>query len=620
MASVTDNAIVRAVIYPAIGVARVGNSKDEYFYAPEVTDPLPHPPGFYRDATGALKRQAVRFRVYGLDGDGRVVAELTAANAEITWTVRLANKKASWYEFQLAQDIPEAASAPAQMLRNITVSDRAALSIDPGPRQITGRGVDGPAFDTGRFMGTPVYLGELKTDEEGRLVVLGGRGVSASYDGTRAITFANNDGWHDDVSDGPVRAEVRFQGRTLPVDPAWVVVAPPNYAPMQKSVRTMWDLMRDVAIKAGTLAAPARPAFDGDIRPIFERLSRLQWVNAGFAAGFGWRTPNNLATVEWLTRLNRTTRDDEELRHAIANQFRVFDRDAWSPVPWPWLYGDAMNVPAPPTSLAFTALTDTQLTMLQRWSAGDFASDYDPAKQPPRRLEDVPIAEQGNMLDRASLEFCLADAFHPGCEMTWPMRLDSMYMAPFRLAHADPAWIEPNYGAAFTTDLLTLPNGPCYGQVPGGISRWMAVPWQTDTASCRSGYTPKYDPYLPTFWPARVPNQVLTSDDYAIVMNTQRPLDERLAAFARRDDWDRPLSLHQSYTEQINSLVADISQMGVVEVREGVKDDPLFPPVMEVQQLPPHTARRLAAAPPAGPRVDLSTIAKVHRFPHGLRP
>jgi hypothetical protein len=209
---------------------------------------LPHPPGFYRDATGALKRQAVRFRVYGLDGDGRVVAELTAANAEITWTVRLANKKASWYEFQLAQDIPEAASAPTQMLRNITVSDRAALSIDPGPRQITGRGVDGPAFDTGRFMGTPVYLGELKTDEEGRLVVLGGRGVSASSDGTPAITFANNDGWHDDVSDGPVRAEVRFRGQTLPVDPAWVVVAPPNYAPMQKSVRTLWDLMRGVAI------------------------------------------------------------------------------------------------------------------------------------------------------------------------------------------------------------------------------------------------------------------------------------------------------------------------------------------------------------------------------------
>src|SRR5262245_54822583 len=372
MASVTAGTIARAAIYPPIGVARVGNSRDEYFLAPEVPDPLPHPPGFYRDATGALKRQAVRFRVYGLDGDGRVVAELTTANAEITWTVRLANKKAAWYEFQLAQDIPEAASAPTQMLRNITVSDRGALSIDPGARRISGRRVDGPAFDTGRFMGTPVYLGELRTDEEGRLVVLGGRGVSASYDGTRAVTFANNDGWHDDVADGPVRAEVRFEGRALDVDPAWVVVAPPNYAPMQKSVRTMWDLIRDVAIQAGMLKRPPQPSFDRDIRPIFERLSRLQWVNAGFAAAFGWRGPSDLSTVEWLTRLGRPTRDEGEMRHSIANQFRVLPRDAWSPVPWPWLYGDAMNVPTPHTSLAFTALTDTQLTMFQQWSAGAF--------------------------------------------------------------------------------------------------------------------------------------------------------------------------------------------------------------------------------------------------------
>jgi transposase-like zinc ribbon protein len=40
--------------------------------------------------------------------------------------------------------------------------------------------------------------------------------------------------------------------------------------------------------RAGTLPKPVRPSFERDIRPIFERLSRLQWVNAGFAAGFGW--------------------------------------------------------------------------------------------------------------------------------------------------------------------------------------------------------------------------------------------------------------------------------------------------------------------------------------------
>ena len=166
--------IVRAAIHPSIGVARLGNSPEEYFLAPEVVDPPPQPPRFYRDASGALKRQAVRFRIYGLNAQGQVVAELTQSNAEITWNVHLANKKAAWYQFQIALDIPEADSAPHSYLRNITVSDRSNLVIDPGSREITGVNIRSGslyAFDTGQFMGKPVYLGEVRTDEQGRLMV-----------------------------------------------------------------------------------------------------------------------------------------------------------------------------------------------------------------------------------------------------------------------------------------------------------------------------------------------------------------------------------------------------------------------------------------------------------------
>ena len=107
-----DNTIVRAAIHPSIGVARLGNSPDEFFLAPEIVDPPPQPPGFYRDPQGALKRQAVRFRIYGLNASGQIVAELSQSNAAIVWTVYLANKKASWYQFQIALDIPEEKSAP----------------------------------------------------------------------------------------------------------------------------------------------------------------------------------------------------------------------------------------------------------------------------------------------------------------------------------------------------------------------------------------------------------------------------------------------------------------------------------------------------------------------------
>ena len=609
----TDITIVRAAVYPAIGIARVGNSPDAFFIGPEVADPRPEAPGFYRDTTGALKRQAARFRIYGLNAAGEAVAELTAANADISWTVHLANKKAAWYAFELAQDIPEAASAPPQWLRNGAVADRTSLVIDPGPRSIVAGGAP-QRFDTGQFLGTPVYIGEIQCGADGRLIVLGGHGKAASHNGAKAITFANNDGWHDDTGDGPVHATVTYQGRALAVDPAWVVVAPPNYGPLQKSVRTMWDLMRDVAIGAGLLEAPPQPSFNHDIRPILARLTNLQWVNAGFAGGFGWGSGNDFSDPAYLAQLNNNGDAGKLLRNAIANCFRQFDRDAWSPVPWPWVYGDAMNVPTPPTPRAFTALTATQLTMLGQWASGHFIADYDPAKPPPCHIDDVPLAEQPNMLIRASMEFCLADAFHPGCEMTWPMRQASMYASAFRLQQAPTGWVEPDYGPLFTPAML---NGPIFGaQVPGGISRWMAVPWQTDTASCLSGYTPgSFGPYLPTFWPARVPNQAMTPPDYKIVMDASAKLEDRMAAFARRAQWNKQLTVQGNYLAQINSMVADIAQMGVVEQHPGPTDGAPFPAFIQVEDRWSHPTLRASAAGEDAP----SHIEKVHRFAHGLK-
>ena len=613
----SDTTVVKAAIYPPIGIARVGNSPDEFYFSPEVPDPRPEAPGFYRDASGALKREAARFRLYGLNAAGQAVVELTADNAEIEWLATLANTKAAWYQFQIALDIPEAATAPLSFLRNMAVADRSLLSITPGERRIAGCDQQGPAyaFANGRFMGTEVYLGELRTDAQGRLIVLGGHGKAASYNGAAAITFANNEGWHDDVADGPVNASVRYQGQDLPVDPAWVVVAPPNYAPQQKSVRTMWDLQRDLFVAQGSLTAPQRPSFQHDIRPIFERLSRLQWVNAGFAAAFGWGGSTPFSQAEWMARLASPAEETREWRRTLFNQFRQFKRDAWAPSPWPWLYGDAMSVPPAENPRQNAALSNLQLRFLRQWAEGDFDADYDPHALPPACIDEVALVDQPDCLTRAAMEFCLADAFHPGCEMTWPMRQASMYMAPFRLAHQPKGWVEPDYGGVLTPDAI---SGPCGAQAAGGISRWMAVPWQTDTASCRSGYQKSYDPYVPTFWPARVPNQVLSQQAYEIVMDESLPAEERLRAFAKRAAWIRPLG-NISYQDQINNMIADIAQMGIVEVREGPHDGAGFPSQLEVEQLPPpsRVEKGLLASqalPDDFEDVELSAVDKVRHL------
>jgi hypothetical protein len=161
------------------------------------------------------------------------------------------------------------------------------------------------------------------------------------------------------------------------------------------------------------------------------------------------------------------------------------------------------------------------------------------------------------------------------------------------------------------------------------------VPWHTDTASCRSGYDKSYDPYVPSFWPARVPNQVLTKENYDIVMDEGKPLGERLAAFANRAAWIDPLGT-TSYTEQINNMIRHFDHLGVVEVREGPADRRNFPSHIEVEDR--HTlihdvklgasehrtghgsghAQVGAHGEARADALDLSMIEKVRRFPRGL--
>jgi hypothetical protein len=309
----------------------------------------------------------------------------------------------------------------------------------------------------------------------------------------------------------------------------------------------------------------------------------LQWVNSGFAAGFGWKGANDLTSSEVVRRLSSASPTYKELRRSIANQFRNNDVDAWSPKPWPWLYGDAMAVPAAKTPRQHSSLTATQMKFLAQWADGTFIEDYDPHQKVPLQIEDVPLQDQGDVLTRAALDFCLADAFHPGCEMTWPVRVTSMYMGPFRFAHAPKGWVAPTIGAVLTDDWLGIPNGPFAGQQAGGITRWMAVPWQTDTASCGSGYDKTYDPHVPSFWPARVPNQVLTQASYNIVMDPGKSMGERMEAFAHRASWLDTLGEKIPYTELINTMIDHFDRMGVVAVHPGPTDTDQFPASIQVE-------------------------------------
>jgi hypothetical protein len=94
------------------------------------------------------------------------------------------------------------------------------------------------------------------------------------------------------------------------------------------------------------------------------------------------------------------------------------------------------------------------------------------------------------------------------------------------------------------------------------------------------------DPYLPTFWAARVPNEVLSELHYQIVMDPAQPLATRIAAFNRRSDWTRNLfQASTPWIEQLTNMVKSFDKMGIVEQRPGIPGDPNFPGEMFVETL-----------------------------------
>ncbi|MCR8573399.1 LodA/GoxA family CTQ-dependent oxidase [Streptomyces sp. Isolate_219] len=530
-----DTQIVQVKIHPAIGIARVGNSDKPAFIGPESPDQPPLPPGSYKDSSGKVIRQAARFRVYGYNQAGEAVRELKLGEdgvTEIKWSVHLANKKAAWYQFHIPLDIREAQSLPDTQLRrrnfDVRGADRKKLVIDAGRKQIRASLHETAAL-SGKIMNRAVPLGSIATQSDGRLLVVGGVGKSASYATPEKpiAGVANNDTWYDDVSDGPVTAEVTIGGVTKAANPAWAVVAPPHYAPGVKTVRTLYDLLYDVFVTEHTLPAVQQVSFPEHIEPLLSRFCDLQWVNHGFATQFGWEGPHHFLAPAMRKRLADPGEASRELRRQVYVQMRDYERDGTSPLPWPWLYGDFMSSGKPNSVRQHIKISCEQDRMLAQWADGHFTSG------PPRKghpdVDAAPVAARPGLLDRAALDNCAADAFHPGCEVTWPMRHKTMYSEPFRILHRTPENPEPDYGDVLSVQDALGKNGPLHAQGPGDLTRWMAAPGSaTPRAAAPAtrygpGSAPATAPTCPPSGPPRCPTMCSNSP-------TSRPSTPRRAA------------------------------------------------------------------------------------------
>jgi hypothetical protein len=457
-------------IHPAIGIARVGDSPTEFFIGPEapgVPPTLEKPgdqpaaPAQYKDSQRRIKRQGARFRIYAYtsDASGIVtkVQEITAADAQIEWDVHLSNRKA-------------AASTLDGTRRRNAGRPEGDLIVDPGPTRIAGANQPMSRI-AGRFNNAfDVTLGDLLTDAAGRLVVLGGHGASQSLPGAKLEDFADNDGWCDDVADGSVRATVRLPGAAAAVeaDSAWVIVAPPDFAPSIENVVTLYDAVYNMMTRLNPALAvgdAAPVSFTWDIYPILRRVSNMHWVSK--VAARHHAPGMRMYFLSRLHELSSKAAEHDEARQEVFAALR-------SPK------GGGGNMPKlPPLAVKKArgaSITETQYARMERWARGAFDADWPGAEPAPAPLDSLPEQDRPAALDRAALEACVGGPFFPGIEASLVMLDAATYDAarPFRI------------------------NA---GLTPGALTARMAVPWQADFKDCTMEEGADW-------WPGQRPNDV----------------------------------------------------------------------------------------------------------------
>ncbi len=560
-------------IFPPIGVARVGNAPEKFYIDPESYRGLPiNPDGKpfkqtdFRDSEGRMCRQAARFRIFRTEANGKTeeINLSTKGIKSIRWYVHLANKKASWYEFATSEG--ENGYTPNHPLRNASVkgSDRHKLIIDAGPRAIAGpsksgvhfnlasvpKTYKGANFPKGKLNPTKQAietLGELRTDKDGRLLVLGGLGISGTTNKSTQIgDYANNDNWWDDTSDGPVGAQIELTtGEVIEVTAAHVLVAPPKYAPEMANLVTLYDTIFNAMVKDNRYphifenefwkSGPDgyRPCFQTDIQPLLERGSCYPWVAA---------IPPKPHTFdfEMLGKLGKDGNGVMEyrgVRKYILDFLRPPQQEnnligSNGATMMPYLAGDNCLIPGTSTS-NYLRLTDTQYFMLQQWAEGWFTHT-------------PPAETAAHQLTRATLENCVGGAFSPGIEMTWISRNPEIYVAdePFRIR----AYFPEN-------GPLSLGYNPKRGMEPGDLTRYMAVPWQADFNECSS--QPIGDRIL-WWWPAQRPEYVYLDQTNAEVKRLFAEIPQELRKLKQvawiGNDFDQLAGNYISFAEDADMV------------------------------------------------------------------
>lgn len=336
---------------------------------------------------------------------------------------------------------------------------------------------------------------------------------------TNQFAYFNIPGWWDDTCGGEIDVTVTLKDGTVlstrdnvtaetdegtrnPKAGAWIVTAPPKYAPHMYHVVSILDRVYETFPEAYPNAGQ-KTNFYRDVYPVFANAVNYGWVSAEAAGvtpetknrAHGPEQPGNLLSPGYLSLLTDPSEQMKPvrqriyslMRHAPGENGRLVDTllpapperpTSWknaalkrtedaSKMPKLWgtggkpLQNQQLGIDLPDQ---FLSLTDWQLNHLKEWAEGNFEVGT-PIQPVP--LEKLPLAEQPHALDSSALQPTIGGGFHPGIEFPYLIIYREYFAEAFRVGK---------------------------NVEPGALSAYMSSPWQGDFWSCNEAWWPTQRP------------------------------------------------------------------------------------------------------------------------------
>ncbi|WP_419147692.1 CTQ-dependent lysine 6-oxidase LodA [Pseudoalteromonas 'SMAR'] len=620
-------------LHPSVGVARLGNSDGQFYLSPDKIGGLPfeadargnkidHPVYQFKDDQGRIRKQGQPFKIF--DENNQEITLASDNVKSITWTAHVANKKAAWYAFNELQGnllYGEDNSYHNRQTpkRNAWSEQRQNLIIDPGPRTISGANakaifdkasapanypVSFPTKDDPRpgqncpFQGELVTsLGEMLTDDEGRLVIIGGKGAAGGNEPLES--YGGADTWHDDIADGTVYCTVEFNDGSKVSLSSWIVVGSPDFAPEIVNISNLSDTMFDVAVREqnlcpelysnGEFQSSFVANYDRDIAPIIARIRGYQWVanvqsmSAFFANIFDFKDNSeaNKANREAYFSYFRQPEDPATVQQTPPEQQtnqQLFEHGTEGHLPLMPLNSGSNSVSNAEDNIVdkFLTLTQTQYFLLSQWAAGHFSAEAAPLNPSGKDAFGIHYADQASVGNCVGLPMC------PGIEVTWSMQNPVVYAAPYVIKDQSNG---QGFASGLDPDRDECEGGGCQ---PGDLTKRMACPWQADFFNCTiqnvnftdptvnkinqgSSTDPHMVPAPPSYysywWPPQSPWDVLTNQ-----------IDDQAATHL-------PAGQQVNYARGINSFVQMVEHWSALAfIRNQNVDAPAFPFFTETER------------------------------------